>query len=80
MKEYRYEVVVTGWLGRDDRTGTIAKMWGKGVDDLNKLLLEGWVPVRESPMGSISFTPPSQEGMAYLFASLVVLEREKPNS
>lgn len=69
MKEYRYEVVVTGWLGSDDPMG-------KSVSQINKLLQEGWEPVRESPMGSVSFPPSNQDGMAYKFASLVVLERD----
>jgi hypothetical protein len=47
---------------------------------LNELIQkEGWRPVRETPMGGSPFAGPSTNGIGYIFASLVLLEKDLPD-
>lgn len=48
MKEYRYVVAVSGWMGK---AGT--DRFGNNISQLNQLLAEGWTPIRESAMGGV---------------------------
>ena len=64
MKEYRY-CIVECW-GEEEVIGSVDEIvesskvelietvdveWVMNVDELNNLLAQGWLPVRESPMG-----------------------------
>jgi hypothetical protein len=69
MKEYRYYQLVIGWPSPE------VKGWGTA--ELDQLLAHGWTPVRETPMGGGPVPGPGLTGIAYLFASLILLEREK---
>ena len=81
MKEYRY-CIVECW-GEEEALGPVEEIsdtskiefidtveveWVMNVDELNNLLAQGWLPVRESPMGV-----GGQSAGAF---SLVLLERD----
>jgi len=64
MREFRY-CIVECW-GEEEILGTVEEIvgtsptqiiekveveWVMNIDELNNLLAQGWLPVRESPMG-----------------------------
>ena len=66
MKYYKYYILTFSWPSMED----------SGSFGLNKLLKEGWNPVRETPMGGCPVGGKDSDGMAFVFASLILLEKE----
>jgi hypothetical protein len=82
MKEFRYLIVSSQGASIDLSegpakvpTGLFQKMWyhDEQFQDLQRLLAEGWRPVRETGMGGASAA-----GGAVIGFALVLLEREEP--
>jgi hypothetical protein len=71
LKEYKYYQLV---IGHPDHGVT---SWGTA--ELDSLMNAGWHPIRETPMGGGLIPGTDLTGIAYLFASLILLEREKAN-
>ncbi len=67
MKEYRYVLINNAGHTWSVRTAEDAGTKDQSGTVLPQLLLEGWVPVRETPMGG---------GTSQLAHSLILLERE----
>jgi hypothetical protein len=71
VKKYRYVIVNSLGYSYDtlrEESFTSGGLGGTSYYDLPELLLKGWVPVRETPMGT--------HGQGHLAFSLVLLEKE----
>ncbi len=74
MKSYKYFVFMYAAVQEGPRYET------SSIRDLERLLTQGWKPVRETPMGGGPLTSGNLDGFAYAFASLILLEKDEPSS
>ncbi len=71
MKRYRYFVLMK--FLPDPGFGSSSHEFA-----LNELIAkEGWRPIREAPMGGSPFTGSNNDGIGFIFASLILLEKDE---
>jgi hypothetical protein len=54
-----------------------AKAESKSLEELNKLMNDGWLPVQTSAMGGAATGTPAASDVQAGYAALVILQREK---
>lgn len=66
--KYRYYTLIMAWPDMN--------IPSYAPHELEQLLAEGWRPVRETPMGGTMVGGPNRDGIEFMFASLILLEKE----